>query len=795
MATKTATKSPGLQYSDAVAAQGGSAVNRQTGAVTTASGYTAPRVSHSSGGEYGFEGGSRSGNALPSSGDPAVSAPTPTTLPLQEAQLAPIQQPERPMPGTTTPQEALANAKASGIAAPQEGGEARLAMQKFQPQQAATFYQPSPDSDNVYDAQGNLLSFDQYKARGGRGVLGQPFPDVQKGLPNTSGIENQLAQDPLYTNLLQTYQEFNDTAFQRKSLTQEYDSLSKKLGINALNTELMNMKNVIEGTEDDLRAEVTKAGGFATESQVMALTNARNKQLIKNYNNLLETKQMAMETLNTMIGLAAQDRQFAMQAISQKLQIEGQIIEYRDKMKTNAQNQLNKIAELYGYSALQTGDPWQDALTEKTLGLGPGGLAQLSGMKTLEEQRFEQQFGLQLAQFGLQQDQFELEQQKFGFERDKALWEMSQPGKLDTQVVDIGNGRKALVDMQSGETIRELDQGETLATPQQQAQAKGNIDLIANLIGDKNLGSSVGPNALARFSLTNRFTGGKSNFIAGIEQLRSQLNLDTLVKAKAAGATFGALSDQELRVLANAASKIGTWAIKDKNGNVTGYNASEKDFKTELDKIANFAKQDFILKGGNPAEVGAQIMPDGAVWTPDSRGQMTKLTSSAPGASIYPSNFTGPTFNRAGTAPSANQVKGMQQRLAPLPLLNMDGSSKTPNVPLTKAYPAGSQGGQCGVWVRSIVNKMGLNYPAVGDYLAEKAATVKKYGVPQSQAKVGTVVLTTENKTNGHVALIIGRNDKGWILGESNYGLDGKVKYGRTIPFNSPYILGYINPK
>ena len=71
------------------------------------------------------------------------------------------------------------------------------------------------------------------------------------------------------------------------------------------------MKNIIEGSEDDIRMEITKAGGFATDSQVLALTNARNKQLIKNYNTLLDTRNSKEKYLQTAIGLEQQDRQAA----------------------------------------------------------------------------------------------------------------------------------------------------------------------------------------------------------------------------------------------------------------------------------------------------------------------------------------------------------------------------------------------------------------------------------------------------------------------------------------------------
>jgi hypothetical protein len=158
-----------------------------------------------------------------------------------------------------------------------------------------------------------------------------------------------------------------------------------------------------------------------------------------------------------------------------------------------------------------------------------------------------------------------------------------------------------------------------------QAQAKGNIDLISGLVKDKYLSTAVGPNPAARFSFTNLVTGGKSDFIAGVEQLKSQLSLDSLISAKAKGATFGALSDTEMKILTASASRLGTWAIKDKDGNVTGYKASEASFKQEMDKINNFAKLDYVLKGGNPADVEVIVQPDGTLWTKNSDGSYTQL--------------------------------------------------------------------------------------------------------------------------------------------------------------------------
>ncbi len=303
--------------------------------------------------------------------------------------VVPKEKPIAPTPPSATPQIALATAKDSGLPAPQSPGEARSAIQQFLPSAGASFYQPDKNKPQLLNSKGQPVSYEEYKSQGGQGVLGQgAFPDVQQGLPQnqtTQAVDQRIEQDPGYQQLLADRQEFTNIQMQHQSLTEEYEGLTKKLGIPKLNTQLMNMKNIIDGTEDDIRNEVTKAGGFATDSQVMALSFARNKQLVKNYNNLLETKQQAMETLNTMIGLAGQDRQFAMASVSQKMQIDQQIMEYKDKMQNNAQQTYQKLVDQIGFKGLYdsaNGDPYYVSMIEKTLGLHPGGLAQLASIAT-----------------------------------------------------------------------------------------------------------------------------------------------------------------------------------------------------------------------------------------------------------------------------------------------------------------------------------------------------------------------------------------------------------------------------
>lgn len=162
---------------------------------------------------------------------------------------------------------------------------------------------------------------------------------------------------------------------QGKTLVQQYQDLSTQLGIPALNTELMNMNNIINGTETDIRNEVTKAGGFATDSQVLAMTNSRNKVMIQNYNNLLQTRTDALQQLTTLTGLAAQDRAFASAQIDKQLNFDQQQITFATNAQKNAQDSIQKSIDNYGAASVleqarATGDPTAIARINATMGNG-----------------------------------------------------------------------------------------------------------------------------------------------------------------------------------------------------------------------------------------------------------------------------------------------------------------------------------------------------------------------------------------------------------------------------------------
>jgi len=162
------------------------------------------------------------------------------------------------------------------------------------------------------------------------------------------------------------------------------------------------------------------------------------------------------------------------------------------------------------------------------------------------------------------------------------------------------------------ESERALELYKLSKTQSESANAASTFDdkvkQIQGLKDDNYHDTAVGPNALARTSLTSFITGGKQKFMGGVQQLTNQETMDALLKLKAAGGTLGALNESEGKMLRDAATKINNWAIRDESGNVTGYNVDEASFKAELDRLKELAqKASDAAKGITTNQNGGQV--------------------------------------------------------------------------------------------------------------------------------------------------------------------------------------------
>jgi len=292
-----------------------------------------------------------------------------------------------------------------------EEAQAALNAGGLQGSQLAAAQQSLRNSNRFRALHGNLAPGTNLQNSSEVGNIVGPPPEEQA--PSApSPYDAILKENPIMGGLIQTLQDYMSESNQRASLVEEYRALSQELGIEELNVEAMNLKNIIEGTEDDIRLEVTKAGGFATDSQVLALTNARNKQNIKNYNRLLDTIAAKEKTLNTLIGLEAQDRQAADQRFNNIFNMTAQIAQFQQQFNRDARENLRWTAsQPGGLDALQAeyfNNPTSRGLIDKMF----GGFEGLQGMARVAQADRARRIALENAQIANIQSQIEQRQKE-----------------------------------------------------------------------------------------------------------------------------------------------------------------------------------------------------------------------------------------------------------------------------------------------------------------------------------------------------------------------------------------------
>lgn len=215
-----------------------------------------------------------------------------------------------------------------------------------------------------------------------KGAIKAPETESPSILGGVMDVDSNF--DALFTQ----YDDFFESKNQTTSLIKEYQKMSKSLGLTDLNEEIVNTKKILDGTEDDIRNEITASGGLATDSQVMALSNARNKSILRNYEALVSTRDNAMTQLSTLMNLSVQDRQFAEAEFDRKLNFGFKVAEFKQKATDNARTGLKWAIENGAGSEILK-SPYETSLVEKTLGLPSGGLAGMVSKQNLERQKTE----------------------------------------------------------------------------------------------------------------------------------------------------------------------------------------------------------------------------------------------------------------------------------------------------------------------------------------------------------------------------------------------------------------------
>jgi hypothetical protein len=242
---------------------------------------------------------------------------------------------------------------------------------------------------------------------------------VPKEETDTSAVDMFISEDPAINSLMAGIATLLNPQKQTSTLMQDYKKLYKEVGLDDINEELIDAETVINGTEDDIRNEIQTAGGFGTESQIQALSLARNKGLLKRYNQLVQMKTDATNQLNTLSSLNAQDKEIAQRRVDSQISAMFNMANFRQNALNNSRAQYQWMASQMGADGLYNSlsqDPRQLAFAEKILGTGPGGLQTLAATAATERAR---QTYLQDQDLALKRRQVSVSEANLALEREK----------------------------------------------------------------------------------------------------------------------------------------------------------------------------------------------------------------------------------------------------------------------------------------------------------------------------------------------------------------------------------------
>ncbi len=210
--------------------------------------------------------------------------------------------------------------------------------------------------------------------------------------PYFGAMQQQMA--PILQSLVQVMSNINNPALTAVSLQQEYNDLATQNNLPQMQAELLNWNNVMNGSEQDIRDEITKSGGFATDSQVLAMSAARNKVILKQYNAVASQYQAATTNVQNQMQFASTDQQTQLQrqtataGIAQSLaSIESQMANMGLTMRQNAVSAAQYNIGQTGYQAFAktlVGNPAMQSNYESLLGLAPGTLSSPTALASLD---------------------------------------------------------------------------------------------------------------------------------------------------------------------------------------------------------------------------------------------------------------------------------------------------------------------------------------------------------------------------------------------------------------------------
>jgi LysM repeat protein len=195
--------------------------------------------------------------------------------------------------------------------------------------------------------------------------------------PGDSGLPPNLQQ--AVTDATTNYIEATTAHAQQapQNFISDYQNFANQLGVPALQAESINLQNVMNGTPADIEAEVTKAGGFMSQSQVYALSATRNKAIINQANLVQAQLQNAESTLSTETSLDQANYSAAEQQYNDTTGADTTLIGLGQSAQSIATKNYTEIYNKSGPNGLAEmaeGNPTLQSYIEQAMGFSPGTL-------------------------------------------------------------------------------------------------------------------------------------------------------------------------------------------------------------------------------------------------------------------------------------------------------------------------------------------------------------------------------------------------------------------------------------
>lgn len=167
----------------------------------------------------------------------------------------------------------------------------------------------------------------------------------------------------------------------RTSLVDEFTKLENDSGLQADKLALVNINNIMKGTQDEIAAELSKTGAPVSQAQLIAMTAARNKTLLLQASGLQDAITTKEDYIKQIMTLTQADQAEVDKQVSQQIGLDEKVAEMQinlDNAATQNYQTLVKNAGYQGLADITKGNPQAQAAAEQSLGLPKGALSSQS---------------------------------------------------------------------------------------------------------------------------------------------------------------------------------------------------------------------------------------------------------------------------------------------------------------------------------------------------------------------------------------------------------------------------------